>query len=173
MAVVQHIYTKNNTWNNTNNHRTTQVTTNLEECGPCPVFASFTLAFALQLRKKHGKTSVRVRRNLSYYFGKSSNRLSHYVSTLCTHLFLIIFWNITLYLTLKDLVVIILTTRFIALTSVYYIHSVYCVYLSQYTLLNPSTSRGHYTYHQHLYIISSQCIGVCCVCFSRYTLFNP
>jgi hypothetical protein len=27
---------------------------------PCPVFASFTLAFALQLRKKHGKTSVRV-----------------------------------------------------------------------------------------------------------------
>jgi hypothetical protein len=32
----------------------------LEECGPCPVLARFTLAFALQLRKKHGKTSVRV-----------------------------------------------------------------------------------------------------------------
>jgi hypothetical protein len=32
----------------------------MEECGPCPVFASYTLAFALQLRKKHGKTSVRV-----------------------------------------------------------------------------------------------------------------
>jgi len=32
-----------------------------EECGPCPVFASYTLAFALQLRKKYGKkTSVRV-----------------------------------------------------------------------------------------------------------------
>jgi len=31
-----------------------------EECGPYPVFASYTLAFALQLRKKHGKTSVRV-----------------------------------------------------------------------------------------------------------------
>jgi hypothetical protein len=31
-----------------------------EECGPCPVFASYTLAFALQLRKKHGKPSVRV-----------------------------------------------------------------------------------------------------------------
>jgi len=29
-------------------------------CGPCPVSAGFTLAFALQLRKKHGKTSVRV-----------------------------------------------------------------------------------------------------------------
>jgi hypothetical protein len=29
------------------------------ECGPCPVFASiYTLAFALQLRKNHGKTSV-------------------------------------------------------------------------------------------------------------------
>jgi len=33
---------------------------NLEECGPCPVFAGFILAFALQLRKKHRKTSVRV-----------------------------------------------------------------------------------------------------------------
>jgi predicted secreted Zn-dependent protease len=32
----------------------------VEECGPCPVFASFTLAFALQLRKKNGKTSVRL-----------------------------------------------------------------------------------------------------------------
>jgi len=50
-------------------HRTTQSTqtihrktqfTNLEECGPCPVFASYTLAFTLQLRKKHGKTSGRV-----------------------------------------------------------------------------------------------------------------
>jgi hypothetical protein len=43
-------------------YRTTQITTNVEECGPCPVFASFTLAFALQLRKKQGKTSVRVRK---------------------------------------------------------------------------------------------------------------
>jgi len=32
----------------------------LGECGPCPVLASYTLAFALQLRKKHGKPSVRV-----------------------------------------------------------------------------------------------------------------
>ena len=51
--MVIHIYTQTI-------HRTTQITTNVEECGPCPVFASFTLAFALQLRKKHGKTSVRV-----------------------------------------------------------------------------------------------------------------
>jgi len=46
-----HLHT-NNTQDNTNNKRTTQITTNVEECGPCPVFASFTLAFALQLRKK-------------------------------------------------------------------------------------------------------------------------
>ena len=44
-------YKTNNTWNNT---------TILEECGPCPVLASITLAFSLQPRKKHGKTSVRV-----------------------------------------------------------------------------------------------------------------
>jgi hypothetical protein len=43
-------------------HSTTQITTNLEECKLCPVYASFTLAFALQLRKKHGKTSMRVRK---------------------------------------------------------------------------------------------------------------
>jgi hypothetical protein len=34
----------------------------VEECGPCPVFASFTLAFVLQLRRKHVQTSVRVRK---------------------------------------------------------------------------------------------------------------
>jgi len=36
----------------------------VEECGPCPVFTSFTLAFALQLREKHGKTS-QGKKNLS------------------------------------------------------------------------------------------------------------
>ena len=41
-----HIYKTNNTQNNT---------TILEQCGPCPVLASYTLAFALQPRKKHGK----------------------------------------------------------------------------------------------------------------------
>jgi len=33
---------------------------NWEECEPCPVSESYTLAFALQLRNKHGKPSVRV-----------------------------------------------------------------------------------------------------------------
>ena len=47
-------------------HRTTQNKqyieqhNNLGKCGPCPVLANCTLAFALQLRKKHGKTSVTV-----------------------------------------------------------------------------------------------------------------
>jgi len=39
-------------------HRTTQL--NWEEFGPCPFFASYTMAFALQIRKKHGDTSGRV-----------------------------------------------------------------------------------------------------------------
>jgi hypothetical protein len=56
-----HLHT-NNTQNNINNNRTTKITTNLEKCGPCPVFTSFTLAFALQLRIKHEQTSVRVRK---------------------------------------------------------------------------------------------------------------
>jgi len=47
-------------------HRTTQIKeyteqrNNLWECGPCPVLARFTLAFALQLREKHVKASFRV-----------------------------------------------------------------------------------------------------------------
>jgi hypothetical protein len=35
--------------------RTQSGQTNWEECGPYPVFASYTPAFALQLRKKHVK----------------------------------------------------------------------------------------------------------------------
>ena len=31
-----------------------------EGCRPCPDFASYTLAFALQLRKNYGKASVRL-----------------------------------------------------------------------------------------------------------------
>jgi len=34
--------------------------TNWERCGQCLVFGSYTLAFALQLRKEQGKTPVRV-----------------------------------------------------------------------------------------------------------------
>jgi len=70
-----HLHT-NSSQNNTNNKRTTQITTNVEECGPCPVFASFTLAFALQPRKKHGKTSVRVRKT-SVRLRKTSVRVQY------------------------------------------------------------------------------------------------
>ena len=73
----KHLHT-NNTQNNTNKSRTIQITTNVEDCGPCPIFASFTLTFALQMRKKHGKTSVRVR--------KTSVRLSKtLVRVQCTY----------------------------------------------------------------------------------------
>jgi len=39
-------------------HKTTQLIR--ERWGPCLVFASYNLAFALQLVKNHGKPSVRV-----------------------------------------------------------------------------------------------------------------
>jgi hypothetical protein len=45
--------------------------TNWEECGPCPVFASYALEFVLQLRKKHGETSVRVAEE--YQLAKSAS----------------------------------------------------------------------------------------------------
>ena len=47
---ITHLHT-NNTQNDTKI---------LEECGPCPVLARYTLAFALKPKKKHGKFSVRV-----------------------------------------------------------------------------------------------------------------
>jgi len=53
-TITQAQYTERYKINNTQNN------TILEECGPCPVFAGFTVEFVLQLRKKHGKTSVRV-----------------------------------------------------------------------------------------------------------------
>jgi hypothetical protein len=53
----------------------------MEECRPCPVFASFTLLFALQLRKKHGKTSVRVRRT-SVRLRKTSLRVQYFIDIL-------------------------------------------------------------------------------------------
>jgi hypothetical protein len=74
-----HLHT-NNTQDNTNN-RITQIQTNVEECGPCPVFASFTLAFALQLRRKYGKTSVGLRKTsvkVQYtYYQKNTHTLQN------------------------------------------------------------------------------------------------
>jgi len=59
-----HIYTQaihRTTQSTETIHRTTQLI-NWEECGPCPVFATYTLAFALQLRKKHGENCQGSRR---------------------------------------------------------------------------------------------------------------
>jgi hypothetical protein len=56
--VAVHIYTQTI-------QRTTQITNNVGECGPCPVFASFTLAFAFQLRKKARKNLSQGNKNLS------------------------------------------------------------------------------------------------------------
>jgi hypothetical protein len=60
VAVVQYTFThKQNT-----EYRERNIYNNTKEkfgkCGPCPVFASYALTFAIQLRKKHGKPSVRV-----------------------------------------------------------------------------------------------------------------
>ena len=69
-------------------HRTTQLS-NLEECGPCPVFASYTctMAFALQLRKKHGKTSVRVDEECRLTRWKQNMKKAAYITlqTAITH----------------------------------------------------------------------------------------
>jgi hypothetical protein len=59
--IKQTIHRTTQNLSTTQNLRTIQkVWKSLEECGPCPDLASYTLAFALQLRKKHRKTSVRV-----------------------------------------------------------------------------------------------------------------
>ena len=64
-----------------------------EQRGPCPVFAGFTLAFALQLRKKHGETSVRVRETKvrlrkpqSEYSIHITKTLTHYKTHTNTHI---------------------------------------------------------------------------------------
>jgi len=54
-----HIYTQT-IYTTTQNKQYIEQHNNLGEFGPCPVLASYTLAFALQLRNKHGKTSVRL-----------------------------------------------------------------------------------------------------------------
>jgi hypothetical protein len=60
MAVVQYTFTHKQY---REQHKTNNILNNTKssvECGPCPVFVGYALAFAIQLRKKHGKTSVRV-----------------------------------------------------------------------------------------------------------------
>jgi hypothetical protein len=58
VAVVQYTFTHKQytEYRERNRHNNKK---KIGKCGPCPVFASYTLAFALQLRKKQAKTSVR------------------------------------------------------------------------------------------------------------------
>jgi hypothetical protein len=56
----------------------------LEECWPCPVFANYTLAFALRLRKKHGKTSVRVAEEIKSIHFKTELKLKEKNVTYCS-----------------------------------------------------------------------------------------
>jgi hypothetical protein len=49
-----HLHTSN-TRNNTNNNRITQITNNVEECGPCPVFASVYPGICLTTEEKARK----------------------------------------------------------------------------------------------------------------------
>jgi len=67
-----HLHT-NNTQNNTKQtiNRTTQ---KFGKVRVVPIFAGFTLAFPLQLRKKHGNPSVRVEKT-SVRVGKTSVRV--------------------------------------------------------------------------------------------------
>jgi hypothetical protein len=61
----------------------------MEDCKPFPIFASFTLAFALQLRKKHGKTSVRVRKTsvrVQYTYYKNTHTLQNLHTHTCPHI---------------------------------------------------------------------------------------
>jgi hypothetical protein len=52
-------------------YRTTQITTNVEECWPCPVFASYTLAFTTE--EKVRKNLIRSKTN----FSQVKKNLSH------------------------------------------------------------------------------------------------
>ena len=65
---IVHIY-KQTIHRTTQNKQYIEQHNNLEKCGPCPVLASNTLAFALQLRKKHGKISFRF-----FYIAKLKER---------------------------------------------------------------------------------------------------
>jgi hypothetical protein len=59
-----HLHTKN-TQNNTNNNWTTQITNNVEECGPCPVFASFYPGICLTTEEKARENHSQGKRNFS------------------------------------------------------------------------------------------------------------
>jgi hypothetical protein len=58
-----HLHT-NNTQNNTNKNQTTKITNNVEECGPCSVFASFYPGIYFTTEEKTRKNHSQGKRNL-------------------------------------------------------------------------------------------------------------
>jgi hypothetical protein len=72
---TSHIYIQNST-HNTGKGK-------FGKCRPCPVFASYTLAFALQLRKKHGKTSVRVAKYKNNEQVRTESNLFTFHTSIC------------------------------------------------------------------------------------------
>jgi len=58
-----HLHTNNA--QNTNNNRTTQITTNVEECGTCPVFCPTTEEKAWKTLSQGKKNLSQVKKNLS------------------------------------------------------------------------------------------------------------
>jgi surface polysaccharide O-acyltransferase-like enzyme len=65
MTVVLYTFTyKQYTECRERNIRNNKKKRKIGKCGPCLVFASYTLVFALQLRKNHGNPSVRVEKAL-------------------------------------------------------------------------------------------------------------
>ena len=65
----------------------------MEECGPCSVFASFTLAFALHLRKNHGKTLSQGTKNLSQ-IKKNLSQSTVYILPKHPHIMCRLSWNL-------------------------------------------------------------------------------
>jgi hypothetical protein len=81
-----HLHT-NNTQNNTNNNRTTQIQANVEECGSCPVFCEFYPGICLTTEKKPRKNLSQGKKSFSqstvYILPKTR---THYKTLTNTHM---------------------------------------------------------------------------------------
>jgi len=83
----------------------------VEECGPCPVFASFTLAFALQLRKKARKNLSQGKKNLSQVKKNLSQSTVYILPKQCIHITKTFFeWKMETVGSFEKLVNLFLTT---------------------------------------------------------------
>ena len=79
-----HLHT-NNTWNNTNNNRTTQIQTNVKECGPCPSLCEFYPGICLTTEEKARKNLSQGKKNLSQVKKNLSQSTVHILPKTPTH----------------------------------------------------------------------------------------